>query len=67
VIRRGKVVARAAKVRRLKVSRRRGATFSTVRVSKLPRGKLRFTVKPTRLAAPGTPVSLTTQVTRRVR
>jgi hypothetical protein len=67
VIRRGKVVARAAKVRRLKVSRRRGATFSTVRVSKLPRGKLRFTVKATRLAAPGTPVSLTTQVTRRVR
>jgi hypothetical protein len=30
-------------------------------------GKLRFSVKPTRLSAPGTEVSLTTQVTRRAR
>jgi hypothetical protein len=65
VIRRGKLVARGAKVRRLKVSRRRGATFTTVRVKRLVPGRLRFTVKATRLAAPGTPVSLTTQVTRR--
>ncbi|MBA3260933.1 MAG: VWA domain-containing protein [Thermoleophilaceae bacterium] len=65
VIRRGKVVARSAKVRKLKVSRRRGSTFTTVRVSGLVPGKLRFSVKATRLAAPGAAVSLTTQVTRR--
>ena len=45
VIRRGKVVARSAKVRKLKVSRRRGTTFTTVRVSGLVSGKLRFSVK----------------------
>jgi hypothetical protein len=65
VIRRGKVVARSAKVRRLKVSRRKGATFTTVRVSGLVKGKLRFFVRASKLSAPGTPVSLTTQVTRR--
>jgi hypothetical protein len=65
VIRRGKVVARSAKVRRLKVSRRRGTTFTTVRVSGLVPGKLRFSVKARRLSAPGAAVSLTTQVTRR--
>jgi hypothetical protein len=69
VIRKGKLVARTArvKVRRLKVSRRQGATFTTVRVSGLVPGKLRFVVKPTRLASPGTEVNLTTQVTRRAR
>lgn len=67
VIRRGKVVARSAKVRKLKVSRRRGSTFTTVRVTGLVAGKLRFSVKANRLAAPGTPVSLTTQVTRRAK
>jgi hypothetical protein len=67
IVRRGKVVARTAKVRKLKVSRRRGATFTTVRVSGLVPGKLRFSVKATRLADPGTEVSLTTQVTRRAR
>jgi hypothetical protein len=65
VIRRGKVVARSAKVRKLKVSRRRGTTFTTVKVSGLVPGKLRFSVKATRLAAPGAAVTLTTQVTRR--
>jgi hypothetical protein len=65
VIRRGKVVAQSAKVRRLKVSRRKGATFTTVRVSGLVKGKLRFFVRASKLSAPGTPVSLTTQVTRR--
>jgi hypothetical protein len=65
IIRRGKVVARSAKVRKLKVSRRRGSTFTTVRVTGLVPGKLRFSVRATRLSSPGTPVSLTTQVTRR--
>jgi von Willebrand factor type A domain len=69
VIRRGKVVARSAKVkvRKLKVSRRRGATFTTVRITGLVPGKLRFSVRPTRLSVPGTEVTLTTQVTRRTR
>jgi hypothetical protein len=65
VVRRGKVVARSSKVRKLKVTRRRGVTFTTVRVSGLVPGKLRFSVRATRLSAPGTEVSLTTQVTRR--
>jgi hypothetical protein len=67
VVRRGKVVARTARVRKLKVSRRKGSTFTTVRVSGLVPGKLRFSVRATRLSAPGTQVSLTTQVTRRAR
>lgn len=67
VIRHGKVVARTAKVRKLKVSRRRGATFTTIRVSGLVAGKLRFVVRASKLAAPGTPVSMTTQVTRKAR
>jgi hypothetical protein len=69
VIRKGKVVAHSAKVkvRKLKVNRRRGSTFTTVRVSGLVRGKLRFSVKATKLSAPGVPVSLTTQVARKAR
>jgi von Willebrand factor type A domain len=67
VVRRGKLVARATKVRRLKVSRRKGATFTTVKVSRLVRGKLRFKLRATRLTFPGSAVSLTTQVSRRAR
>ena len=67
VIRHGHVVAHSAKVRKLKVSRRRGATFTTVRVTGLVSGRLRFSVRASKLSAPGTPVSLTTQVTRRAR
>ena len=47
VIRRGKVVARSAKVRKLKVSRRRGTDVHHGRVSGLVPGKLVFSVKPT--------------------
>jgi hypothetical protein len=65
IVRHGKVVAHSAKVRKLKVNRRRGATFTTVRVTGLVPGKLRFTVRATKLSAPGTPVALTTQVARR--
>ena len=67
VIRHGKVVAHSTKVRKLKVSRRRGATFTTVRVTGLVAGKLRFSVRASKLSAPGTPVSLTTQVTRKAK
>jgi hypothetical protein len=67
IVRKGKVVARSARVRKLKVTRRRGATFTTIRVSGLVPGKLLFKVRATKLAAPGTEVDLTTQVTRRAR
>jgi hypothetical protein len=53
------------KVRKLKVSRRAGATFTTVRVSNLRRGKLRFRVLARRLSTPGVTTELTTQVTRK--
>jgi hypothetical protein len=61
------VVARSAKVRKLKVSRRRGSTFTTVRVSGLVPGKLVFSVRATKISTPGAQVSLTTQVTRRAK
>jgi len=67
VIRHGKLIARTAKVRKLKLSRRHGATFTTIRVSGLVPGKLRFIVRASKLAAPGMPVSLTTQVTRKAK
>ena len=67
VIRRGKVVAHSAKLRKLNVSRRRGATFTTVRVTGLVAGRLRFSVRASKLSARGTPVSLTTQVTRKAK
>jgi hypothetical protein len=67
IVRRGKVVAHTARVRKLKVNRRRGSTFMTVRVRGLVPGKLSFSVKATRLSVPGTTVALTTQVTRRAR
>jgi hypothetical protein len=70
VIRQGRLVARGSarrKIKRLKVSRRNGATFTTVRVSGLVRGKLRFKVKARRLSTPGATTRLTTQVTRRAR
>jgi hypothetical protein len=51
--------------RKLRLSRRRGATFTTVRVSGLKRGRLRFVVKPTRLAAPGEEAGLITQFSAR--
>jgi hypothetical protein len=50
--------------RKLDLSRRRGDTFTTVRVRRLVPGRLRFVVKPTRLATRGAEVGLTTQVAR---
>jgi hypothetical protein len=45
IVRKCKTVAKAAKVRRLMVRKRRGATFVTVKVSRLVPGKLRFKVR----------------------
>lgn len=63
VIRKGKVVARGSKVRKLRVTKRRGATFVTVRISRLVRGRLAFKLKATRLSSGGS-VQLTTQIVR---
>lgn len=63
IIRKGKVVAKS-RARKLKITRRRGLSFVTVKVSKLKKGKLRFRVKAKKLAVPGVSVKLTTQATR---
>jgi hypothetical protein len=63
VVRKGKTVARASKVRKLKVTKRRGATNVTVKISRLVRGRLVFKLKATRLSGGGS-AQLTTQVVR---
>ena len=63
ITRKGKVVAKS-RVRKLKVTRRRGLSFQTVKVSRLTRGKLTFRLKASKLAFPGAQVKLTTQATR---
>jgi hypothetical protein len=64
IVRGGKVVARAAKVRKLKVKVSKGATFSVVKVTHLVKGKLRFTVKATKIGSGQPKVTLTTQVSQ---
>jgi hypothetical protein len=64
IVRGGKVVASAAKVRKLKVKVHKGSTFAVVKVSRLVKGKLRFTVKAVKIGS-GTPkVKLTTQASQ---
>src|SRR3954471_2559386 len=62
VVRKHKTVA-AAKVRKLKVTKRRGATNVTVKISRLVRGKLVFKLRATKLSGGGS-AKLTTQVVR---
>ncbi|HEX6651861.1 MAG TPA: vWA domain-containing protein [Thermoleophilaceae bacterium] len=62
VVRKGKTVA-AAKVRKLKITKRRGATNVTVKISRLVRGRLVFRLKATKLTGGGS-AQLTTQVVR---
>jgi hypothetical protein len=62
VIRKHKTVA-AAKVRKLKVVKRRGATFETVTISRLVRGRLKFKLRAVRLSSGGN-ATLTTQLVR---
>jgi hypothetical protein len=64
ILRGGKVVARAAKVRKLKVKVNKGATFAVVKVTHLVKGKLRFTVKATKIGSGQPKVTLTTQVSQ---
>lgn len=63
LVRKGKVVAKA-RVRKLKLNKRRGQSFLTVKVSGVRRGKLRFRVKAKRITVPGVQAKLTTQATR---
>lgn len=63
-VRKGKLVAVAAKRRKLKVVTRQGSTFLVVKVSKLVPGTLRFKVKATKIGSGAPKVSLTTQVTQ---
>jgi hypothetical protein len=67
VVRKGKAVAVAARKRHLKVTKRHGSTFLVVKLSKLVRGKLRFTVRATKIGSGAPQVALTTQVTQRRR
>jgi von Willebrand factor type A domain len=64
IIRGGKVVAKTAKVRKLKIKVNQGATFTVVKVSRLVKGKLRFTVKATKIGSGQPKVTLTTQVSQ---
>jgi von Willebrand factor type A domain len=64
IVRGKKVVARAARVRKLKVKVSRGTTFVVVKVSRLVRGKLRFKVKAVKIGSGQPKVRLTTQVTQ---
>lgn len=64
VVRNGKTVARAARVRKLRVTKRVGKTFVTAKVSRLVRGRLRFKLRATRVTNTFTGVQLTTQLVR---
>jgi hypothetical protein len=64
IVRGHKVVARAAKVRKLKVKIHKGSTFAVVKVTRLVKGKLRFTVKATKIGSGAPKVTLTTQVSQ---
>jgi von Willebrand factor type A domain-containing protein len=64
IVRGGKVVARAAKVRKLKVKVHKGSTFAVVKVTHLVKGKLRFAVKATKIGSGAPKVTLTTQVSQ---
>jgi hypothetical protein len=66
VIKRGRVVALAARARarHLRLTMRHGDTFLVVKVGNLVRGKLQFKVRATRIGSGAGSVSLTTQVTQ---
>lgn len=69
IVKRGKpvAVASARRLRRLRLTQRRGATFLVVKVGNLTKGSLRFKVRATRIGSGQPSVSLTTQVTQSAR
>ena len=64
IVRHGKVVAKSAKVRKLKVTVTSGATNVVVKVKRLVRGRLRFKVKAVTVGSGQPKVALTTQVSQ---
>ena len=64
IVRHGKVVARASRTRKLKVTVRTGSTFAVVKLSRLVKGSLRFKVKATQIGSGQPKVTLTTQVSQ---
>jgi hypothetical protein len=64
VVRHGKPVAKAAKVRKLRITVRSGSTFSVVKVSRLVKGRMTFKVKAVKVGSGAPKVKLTTQVSQ---
>jgi hypothetical protein len=64
LVRHGKTLASAARVKRLKVTITRSSTFILVKVTRLRSGELKFKVKATKVGSPEPRVTLTTQVTQ---
>jgi len=60
----GRTVAKAAKVRKLKVKRTTTDTYVIVQLSRLTKGTLRFKVKATKVGSGAPKATLTTQVSR---
>lgn len=64
IVSHGRTVAKAAKVRKLKVSRTKTDTYLVVQLSRLVKGTLRFRVKATKIGSGQPKATLTTQVSR---
>ena len=64
IVRRGKVVARPARSTSSRSRCKKGSTFAVVKVSRLVKGRLRFTVKATKIGSGQPKVTLTTQVSQ---
>ena len=64
VFRGKKVLAKAARARKMRVSTRRGATFVNVKLSRVVSGKLRFRVRARKIGSGQVQVKLTTQASR---
>lgn len=64
IVRHGKTVAKAAKVRKLKIKRTTTDTYVVVQLSRLVKGTLRFKVKAAKVGSGAPKATLTTQVSR---
>jgi hypothetical protein len=64
IVNHGRTVAKAAKVRKLKVTRTTTDTYVVVQLSRLVKGTLRFKVKATKIGSGAPKATLTTQVSR---
>jgi hypothetical protein len=64
IVRHGRTVAKAAKVRKLKIKRTTTDTYVIVQLSRLVKGTLRFKVKATKVGSGAPKATLTTQVSK---